>query len=125
MYLRSPIRTFTHSLDITDANSASCTNHQTEKNIMRISPAPKGLSLPPPGPQAATPLGLRDCSRPVPRVARSSQPWAGGRNPFGIGNSDWCFKFLWCLVLGAWCFSFVGCQPSADQSEGVELVLSS
>jgi hypothetical protein len=24
----------------------------------------------------------------IPRVARSSQPWAGGRNPFGIGKRD-------------------------------------
>ncbi len=34
---------------------------------------------------AATPLGLWGYSAALPRVARSSQPWAGGRNPFGIG----------------------------------------
>ena len=34
--------------------------------------------------QAATPSGLTDHSKPLPRVARASQPWAGGRNPFGI-----------------------------------------
>ena len=34
---------------------------------------------------AATPLGLWGYSSALPRVARSSQPWAGGRNPFGIG----------------------------------------
>src|SRR5260221_7252392 len=28
--------------------------------------------------------GLARASRPFPRVARSSQPWALGRNPFGI-----------------------------------------
>ncbi len=40
----------------------------------------------------ATPLGLRTSSRSTPRVARSSQPRAGGRNPVGIlrrrGASD-------------------------------------
>ena len=34
---------------------------------------------------AATPLGLWGFAAALPRVARSSQPWAGGRNPFGIG----------------------------------------
>ena len=32
-----------------------------------------------------TPLGLRLVCRPEPRVARSSQPWAGGRSPVGAG----------------------------------------
>src|SRR2546422_7583881 len=35
-----------------------------------------------------TPLGLKDVLRVVPRVARSSQPWAVGHNPFGIGTKD-------------------------------------
>ena len=30
------------------------------------------------------PVGVVDLSVHLPRVARSSQPWAGGRNPFGI-----------------------------------------
>src|SRR5262245_54455721 len=33
---------------------------------------------------AATPSGLEKISNVQPRVAPSSQPWAGGRNPFGI-----------------------------------------
>src|SRR5206468_9097315 len=33
----------------------------------------------------ATPLGLKAAFSQFPRVARSSQPWAGGHNPFGIG----------------------------------------
>ena len=32
----------------------------------------------------ATPVGLGDSSPGLPRVARSSQPWAGGCNPVGI-----------------------------------------
>src|SRR5258708_29435819 len=31
-----------------------------------------------------TPMGLSRSSRFFPRVARCSQPWAGGQNPFGI-----------------------------------------
>ena len=34
--------------------------------------------------QAATPSGLRDLCDLLPRVGASRQPWAGGRNPFGI-----------------------------------------
>src|SRR6266566_4487632 len=33
---------------------------------------------------ATTPLGLTLSDRKFPRVARPSQPWALGRNPFGI-----------------------------------------
>jgi RNA polymerase sigma-70 factor (ECF subfamily) len=33
---------------------------------------------------ASTPLGLSIPQRPYPKVARGSQPWALGRNPFGI-----------------------------------------
>src|SRR5437879_7785631 len=29
-------------------------------------------------------FGVERHTRPVPRVARSSQPWAGGHNPFGL-----------------------------------------
>ncbi len=32
------------------------------------------------------PVGVVDGRRRVPRVARSSQLWAGTRNPVGIGN---------------------------------------
>ena len=35
---------------------------------------------------AATLSGLNRHHHCTPRVARPSQPWAGGRNPFGIGN---------------------------------------
>ena len=38
-------------------------------------------------PQATTPLGLRPFRPPLPRVARASQPWALGHNPFGIGDA--------------------------------------
>ncbi len=31
--------------------------------------------------------GLPPSLRPFPRVARSSQPWAGGHNPFGIEDA--------------------------------------
>ena len=34
-----------------------------------------------------TPMGLVTFCGRGPRVARSSQPWAGGHNPFGIGNA--------------------------------------
>jgi len=36
------------------------------------------------GNAASTPLGLWNFEQRFPRVARSSQPWAGGHNPFGI-----------------------------------------
>ncbi len=32
------------------------------------------------------PVGVDSNLNPLPRVARDAQPWAGGRNPFGIGN---------------------------------------
>src|SRR2546426_9681247 len=35
----------------------------------------------------ATPLGLTDPLTRIPRVARSSQPWAGGRSPVGAAES--------------------------------------
>ena|ERR1043165_9148936 len=38
--------------------------------------------------EAATPSGLRGISARLPRVARSSQPWAEGRNPVGIEVTD-------------------------------------
>ena len=37
---------------------------------------------------ATTPLGLFRVACGVPKVARSSQPWAGGHNPFGIDRVD-------------------------------------
>src|SRR5207245_11049479 len=33
---------------------------------------------------ATTPLGLFSIPKRAPKVARSSQPWAAGHNPFGI-----------------------------------------
>jgi len=38
--------------------------------------------------QAATPVGLSILFGRFPRVARASQPWAGGPNPIGIGNGQ-------------------------------------
>jgi hypothetical protein len=40
---------------------------------------------------SATPLGLVMFER-IPKVARSSQPWAGGHNPFGIEHEGTCSK---------------------------------
>ena len=37
-----------------------------------------------------------------PRVARSSQPWAGGHNPFGIGNRDLGVEIRLPTVFGPW-----------------------
>src|SRR2546423_3754474 len=39
------------------------------------------------------PVGVVDRWRGVPRVARSSQPWAGGHNPVGI--ADLCSEQRW------------------------------
>src|SRR6266850_7615682 len=36
----------------------------------------------------ATPLGLTNPLTPIPRVARSSQPWAGRRSPVGAAEKD-------------------------------------
>jgi hypothetical protein len=47
-------------------------------------PTPTGLWPPHAQSKATTPLGLAVGSTTFPRVARGSQPWAGGRNPFGI-----------------------------------------
>src|SRR5437870_535945 len=44
-----------------------------------------------------TPLGLAMFCGCGPRVARSSQPWAGGRNPFGIGARFAREKLTWLL----------------------------
>ena len=41
------------------------------------------------GTEAATPLGLKILTDAVPKVARASQPWALGRNPFGIDPQPW------------------------------------
>jgi hypothetical protein len=53
--------------------------------IVRTWSTPTGLCRFRRAPRATTPLGLPDFSSASPRVAHSSQPWAGGRNPFGIG----------------------------------------
>jgi hypothetical protein len=47
-------------------------------------PTPTGLWPPHAQSKATTPLGLAIGSTAFPRVARGSQPWAGGHNPFGI-----------------------------------------
>src|SRR5439155_25609501 len=53
------------------------------ENIVRTL-TPTGLCRYSPCPQGTTPLGLPISPSPLPRAARSSQPWAGGHNPFGI-----------------------------------------
>jgi hypothetical protein len=54
--------------------------------VRKASATPTGLWPHPSRTQATTPLGLATSVRPAPRVARSSQPWAGGHNPFGIAD---------------------------------------
>ena len=56
-----------------------------EKDSRTLS-APTGLRRCSPCRQATTPSGLAISFPLSPRVARASQPWAGGHNPFGIGN---------------------------------------
>ena len=56
-------------------------------------PTPTGLCPCSSRPEATTPLGLPNLSAPLPRVARASQPWAGGHNPFGIGVGLLCLLF--------------------------------
>src|SRR5258706_16131070 len=54
-------------------------------NVAGRLPTPTGLCPLSPHGQATTPLGLPNSYTSEPRVARSSQPGAGGHNPFGIG----------------------------------------
>ena len=49
--------------------------------VRRLNPNGVAASFPQ---WAATPLGLKFSSSQFPKVARASQPWAGGHNPFGI-----------------------------------------
>src|SRR5258707_4666759 len=58
------------------------------EDVMWEFTTPTGWCLYPPCPTATTRLGLPISPFPVPRVARPSQPWAGGHNPFGIGNAS-------------------------------------
>src|SRR5213082_2441087 len=48
---------------------------------------PTGLRLRA-APTGHNPFGVDTYRRDFPRVARASQPWAGGHNPFGIGASS-------------------------------------
>src|SRR5258708_8165333 len=48
---------------------------------------------------ATTLSGLTHSRQPFPRVARSSQPWAGGRNPLGIDSRNLLAVLLLWLVL--------------------------
>jgi len=43
------------------------------------------------GIEARTLSGLTEPRQCIPKVARSSQPWAEGHNPFGIKNGRSCF----------------------------------
>ncbi len=49
---------------------------------------PNGVASSGGGRWATTPLGLFRVAADVPKVARASQPWAGGHNPFGIDRMD-------------------------------------
>src|SRR5436309_5710676 len=75
------------------------------------------------------PVGVAIRSNGFPRVARSSQPWAGGRNPFGIGqrsrvsprsllcgHSSFAFGSFNCLVH---LFSPLLLQIAMDWSRGL------
>jgi len=61
------------------------------------------------------PFRVEDHFSPTPRVARSSQPWADGCNPFRIANplptalrplkfGAWILEFIWDLGFGIWDF---------------------
>ena len=104
----SAAKNFEHSMQ-----RSRTTNHQrccNPKGIVSASPGLRGTSYPGWRPAAfPTPTGLRlvftvwpqprwGCL-PLPRcprVARSSQPWASGRNPFGI--RFWNFRSALKLV---------------------------
>jgi len=65
------------------------------------------------GPQP--PSGLRSYSPRFPRVARSSQPWALGRNPFGI-RSWWPRKM--CVMRGGATVTEFSFHPPASAGAG-------
>src|SRR5712691_10526241 len=69
-----------------DSKPRVARNELPWENLVRTLQTPTGLWLRSPHHEATTPLGLRVSRAPLPRVARSSLPWAGGRNPFGIGD---------------------------------------
>jgi hypothetical protein len=59
-------------------------------NVTLLNPngaAAKNSLHPAPACQVATPSGLTNYLIRLPRVARSSQPWALGRSPFGAGKA--------------------------------------
>jgi hypothetical protein len=57
----------------------SSSNKYSNRNAVAAIPFPPAGAIP-----ATTPLALFSLSERVPKVARSSQPWALGRNPVGI-----------------------------------------
>src|SRR5438132_3876829 len=66
---------------------------------------------------------------PINALTRSRTPIAPSRRTVSPDDKPTptgrvAQRLLWCLALGCWSFSFIGCQP-ADQSQGVEFVLSS
>ena len=68
-------------------SAQGCEERVTLGKQGRNSPTPTGLRrirL-----VGCNPVGVGIFSGRAPRVARSSQPWAGGRNPFGIELSSW------------------------------------
>jgi len=48
----------------------------------------------------ATPFGVVLCTTFFPRVGRKGQPWAGGHNPFRMGQRIHLVHSLYCLVVG-------------------------
>ena len=129
------------------ANSAAVVGNSTPRlsGSSAAFPKPNGLETSSPGlrgtsypgfgtRRAATPTGLRHgwgvcrggpqprwgCEFPggIPRVARSSQPWAGGRNPVGIQR--WTLARL---SFGAWiCAAWLGLTWLAVQSVAQEKI---
>jgi len=80
-------------------------------------------------PEATTPLGLLNLSRSITQgslallrqspfakkrfggldaLRRGGQPWAGGRNPFGIGNARDVQRFFWVALLAGLTISCQG-----------------
>ena len=65
-----------------------CEARATLGQWFKMFPNPNGVASVSAREWATTPLGSVRISEFVPKVARASQPWAEGRNPFGIGRVD-------------------------------------
>jgi hypothetical protein len=84
-----------------------------EKSVLTF-PTPTGLCHYSPRSKATTPLGLPIPLSPLPRVARSSQPWAEGPNPFGISTAR-TLQRRGTLLLGILmaAFALAGCKSNS------------